>query len=256
MKKSLQKYHSITVDCISDLHGEYPALQGGDLLIIAGDITASDKFSQWVDFYGWFNQQNYMHKVIVGGNHDNFLFDAYPKNKQEADEMQELQSFLKNNGEMNSIEDFDYLCDSGIDLNFKKSTSTRTLKIWGSPWTKCFPGMHEACKAFTVDTEEELADKWSLIPHDTDILITHCPPYGILDGVHRMNSPEVEYTGSPALFKALGEIKPKLHVFGHIHEHGGKRILLKHIDCDTVCVNAAIMDKVYEPVYRPNRIIL
>jgi hypothetical protein len=32
------------IDCIADLHGHYPKLDGGDLLIICGDLTARDQF--------------------------------------------------------------------------------------------------------------------------------------------------------------------------------------------------------------------
>lgn len=30
------------IDCIADLHSHYPKLDGGDLLIVAGDLTDRD----------------------------------------------------------------------------------------------------------------------------------------------------------------------------------------------------------------------
>ena len=38
------------IDCISDLHGFYPKLEGSDLLIIAGDLTARDTKDEYIVF--------------------------------------------------------------------------------------------------------------------------------------------------------------------------------------------------------------
>ena len=55
-----------------------------------------------------------------------------------------------------------------------------------------------------------------MIPANTDILITHGPPYGILDK-NRVGFSAV----CQSLKRAVKRIQPKLHVFGHIHEAGG-----------------------------------
>lgn len=217
----------MTIDIVSDLHGFQPPLDGGDLLIIAGDLTARDEDLQYVAFEEWFERLPYRRKIIIGGNHDNFLV-KYGHQLFLATEDGQPQ----------------YLCDSGTEF--------MGYKIYGSPWTKTFPGMNPHCKAFTVDTEEELAVKFSLIPDDTDILITHSPPNGYLDSVKRING-DYEYTGSVSLKnKVLNLPKLKLHVFGHIHEHGGKRIDLDRV----ICVNASHVNKRYEPVNKPIRVIL
>lgn len=208
------------IDCISDLHGELPLLEGGDLLLLAGDYTASDQIGQWESFYAWLKKQDYEKKIYIGGNHDNFLLG--PK-KQVQD-------------------DFEYLCDSG--------TEYKGLKIWGSPWCANFAGMNPLCMAFTCpfgeNNEEFLEKYWNLIPTDTDILITHSPPYGILDKTDRG-----KHVGSVGLNHVLGRVKPKYHIFGHIHEEGGKTL-----DCiETTFINASIMNEVYDPVNDPVRII-
>lgn len=212
------------IDAISDLHGHYPKLEGGDLLIVAGDLTARDEQEQLDEYYEWQGSQldKYDQIIFISGNHDNLL---------------QKNCYYDLGGRI------EYLYDSGI--NFKG------LKIWGSPWTKTFEGMNPKCKAFTCDTEEELDQKFSLIPNDIDILVTHCPPFGIFDQVKK-SSYTNEYTGSMFLRCKSMNIPTKLHVFGHIHEHGGKMV-----DCImTKFVNASLVNEHYQPVNKPVRVIL
>src|SRR5260370_12302474 len=157
------------IDVVSDLHGNFPKLEGGDLLIVAGDLTAKDDERGWLDFENWIYEQKYKEKIIIAGNHDNFL--------QTIDEHRMWKYWEK-------IPNVTYLCDSGTEIlcypyldppnldNIGVPYKRKTIKVWGSPWTKTFEGMNPKCKAFTCDTEEELAEKWKLIPEDTDILIT------------------------------------------------------------------------------------
>ncbi len=232
------------VDCVSDLHGFYPKLEGGDLLIIAGDMTPADTVPQWNDFYTWLRDQNYRKKIYVAGNHDNLLQSAISFEDPQNRWMKECSEFQI------EIDDPVYLCDSGTEFE--------GLKIWGSPWTKTFPGMNPVCKAFTVDMYQSLKDKWDLIPDDVDVLITHSPPYGILDSIARDFDARA---GDVDLRYALeSRIKPKLHIFGHIHENGGKQIVFKRpgygTENNTICVNASYVNERYQPVNKPVRIIL
>lgn len=210
------------IDCIADLHGYYPKLEGGDLLIVAGDLTARDIQEQHMEFLSWIAQQDYKKKIWIAGNHDNYLQGT---------------KFIP-------IKDLgmEYLCDSGTEFG--------GLRICGSPWSKTFDGMNPHCKAFTCETEEELASKFSLIPDDTDILITHSPPYGIYDETESGN-----LVGSTSLLLKLAEVKPLLHCWGHIHEQGGKSNFLPWKN-GTHIVNASHVNERYQPVNKPVRIIL
>jgi Icc-related predicted phosphoesterase len=205
------------IDCIADLHGHYPKLEGGDLLIVAGDLTARDIENEVALFDYWINEQNYRNKIVVGGNHDNVLAEGRIK-----------------------LQFAQYLCDSGTEFE--------GLKIWGSPWTKTFEGMNPNCKAFTVDTEEELASKFSLIPDNIDILVTHSPPYGVLD-----QNIEEDYCGSSSLIKPMIYSGCKFHIFGHIHESYGK---FYNAILDITYINASHVNERYKPVNKPVRIIL
>ena len=63
------------------------------------------------------------------------------------------------------------------------------------------------------------------IPTDIDLLVTHFPPYGILD----------EGMGSTEILNFVLHSQPKYHLFGHIHSTAGQ----KHIFGNTTCVNIA-----------------
>ena len=239
------------IDCISDLHGFYPTLEGGDLLIVAGDLTARDTKEEHIEFSAWLSNQDYPHKVVIAGNHDNKLILL---------------------GGPIKAPHVDYLLDSGTEFalwpelptaspeNEGKIFERQKVKIWGSPWTLKFPRMNPNCMAFTCDTEEELAEKWKLIPEDIDILITHSPPYGILDHISTyLYTPDGnglrahQYLGSKSLADKMEKLRPKLHCFGHIHENGGHMITY---GSTTICINASIVNEHYKPVNKPIRVIL
>ena len=224
------------IDCISDLHGFQPELKGGDLLIVAGDLTARHTPLEMVSFLCWIEAQEYKKKIYIAGNHDTQLVEEG-----------EYKVFF--DGKIFSMrwpENIEYLCDSGTEFE--------GLKIWGTPWTKRFPGINTKCMAFTCDTEEELMVKFALIPDDTDILISHGPPFFILDEIETGN------VGSLALLSVLERSKPKLHVFGHIHENGSKQLIYKRSgygdENNTQCINASYVNERYKPVNPPIRIVL
>lgn len=227
------------IDCISDLHGEEPELEGGDILIVAGDLTATHKPQQFKQFFNWLMVQDYKYKVVIAGNHDSYLQESVMYG----------QISMNLGGQFDQNENFNkyayyYLCEAQVVIE--------GLKFFGTPWTKTFEGIEPNCMAFTMQTEKQLSDKWKIIPDDTDILITHCPPYGIFDEVLRRDH-TLEYTGSMSLRNEVIErIKPKLHVFGHIHQHGGKKMNA----ITTQFVNASILDEYYDATNEPVRIIL
>lgn len=227
------------IDCISDLHGFYPQLPGGDLLIIAGDLTATHSIKELDYFNNWVLGLKYDKKILVAGNHDTFLESGV------------YDPFDVSTHNPNSVfvdPCLDYLLDSGTEYN--------GLKIWGSPWTLSFEGMNPKCKAFTCDTEEELDEKLKLIPKDVDILITHGPPCDLLDeNVYGV------LCGSMSLRDRLDDVlKPKIHVWGHIHEQGGKSLVYKRpgfgSENHTICVNASHVNENYQPVNGYKRIEL
>lgn len=191
----------------SDLHGYLPQLPPCDLLLLGGDLCPDGTpqlQAEWLDttFRSWLKQQPAKHIVAVAGNHD-FVFQERP------DLIPQLPWI--------------YLQDSGTEL--------LGLKIWGSPWQPVFFDW-----AFNL-TEPGLAEKWKLIPADTDILLLHGPPHGLGDRTKRG-----DHTGSPSLVTRIEEVQPKLVICGHIHEARGEYQL-----GPSRIVNVSQLDLRYEP---------
>jgi Icc-related predicted phosphoesterase len=82
-----------------------------------------------------------------------------------------------------------------------------------------------------------------LIPADTELLITHGPPYGILDETVRDRTA----VGCRDLLHKVSALQQlKAHVFGHIHEGYGQREV-----GGTLFLNASVLDEHYEMKNKP-----
>ncbi|MEO1655000.1 MAG: metallophosphatase domain-containing protein, partial [Bacteroidota bacterium] len=188
--------------CLSDTHGAHRnvAVPAGDLLIHAGDFCAYGSLGELEDFNNWLGELPHPQKVIIAGNHD-ICFGSSPLAAE------------------NLIKNAVYLNDSAYEW--------RGLKIWGSPVTPRFFDF-----AFNRDRGVDIQKHWDLIPKDTDILVTHGPPWGILDKTFKGDS-----AGCEALKETLDRLNPQLHLFGHIHEAYGQLESGK-----TTFINASIMN--------------
>lgn len=226
------------IDCISDLHGAKPILRGGDLLIIAGDLTFNNSINGWKLFYDWLHKQKYRQIVYIAGNHDGFL-----ENVVSSEEVRKLPL---------DEEDRE---SSHIEYLFDNSFIFEGLKIYGMPWTPTFGEWY-----FMKDRGKPMKEMVDKIPEDTDILITHGPPFCTLDKTINIWG-DSKYAGCKELSKRLLHLKNlKLHVFGHIHEdygwcykateeRDGKDVYYGHLS-----VNASIMNARYYPVNLPIRV--
>lgn len=197
--------------CISDTHSLHSRMEipDGDLLIHAGDISSRGGMAEIRDFNEWLGTLPHPNKVMIAGNHD-FGFERYP---------QEAEALITN---------AKYLNDSGITI--------AGLKIWGSPIQPWFYDW-----AFNRQRGKDIRKHWDMIPTDTDILITHGPPFGVLDDTERG-----EKVGCEELIKVIQKrVRPRLHVFGHIHEAYGQQQVN-----DTLFVNASMVNLAYRPVHQ------
>lgn len=225
--------------CISDTHLAHDfKIPDGDILIHAGDLTVNGTYIQTANVGNWLRSLPHKHKVIIAGNHD-FLFEKKPEDARVA-----------------LGPDIIYLQDSEVTVE--------GLRIWGSPWTPRFYDWAfqldhrkrpDNERPFLLGKGRNAEQHWEAIPEGLDVLVTHGPPLGILDGVPRASG--LDHVGDPELLKTLGRLKapPKLHVFGHIHAgHGTWQDGLE--ETPTLFVNAAICDECYLPTQEPHVIDL
>lgn len=186
-------------------------LPGGPILVHAGDVSGRGTETEIRQFLDWFSKLPYMHKVLIAGNHDFFFEVAKPE---------EVAALIA------EYPGITYLNDSGATIE--------GIKFWGSPVTPFFHNW-----AFNR-WPNEIKPHWDMIPEGIDVLITHGPPKGILDYTEY----DRDNVGCSLLLEKVKQIKPKVHVFGHIHEARGK----KEIE-DTIFINASMVTLRYELRY-------
>ena len=206
------------------MHGRLPqSIKSCDLLLIAGDVcghvdnpgSVRDMTYQakWLNttFRKW--QEDVYAKKIVGicGNHD-FVFEQRP-------DLIPLDL------------PWTYLQDS--------STTVNGVKVWGSPMSLFF--FSWAFNAPEEGGEEALTALYARIPKDTDIIISHGPPFGYGD-----RTIDGRYVGSHALVDAIDRIKPRYVITGHIHEAYGS-----YERGGTTIINASVLDEKYKLVNEP-----
>ena len=198
---------------ISDTHGQHHnlSLPKGDVLIHAGDISQRGLHTEVTDFLDWFSSQEYKYKIFIAGNHD-FCFE---------DMGSELLAHM-------IPDDLIYLNDSGIEIE--------GIQFWGSPVQPRFYDW-----AFNRDRGEDIQKHWDMIPASTDVLITHGPPFEILD-----TTDSGLRVGCEDLRETLHQLSVRCHVFGHIHESYGA---VTKGNC--FYANASVLDQNYNLVNDP-----
>lgn len=202
---------------ISDTHGQAASLGhlSGDVLIHCGDVMSGwgERDIDLTALDRWLASLDFRHILVVGGNHDHGLQRCVEAG------FPPLRSAT-------------VLEDSGVVID--------GVRFYGAPWTPGLPG-----HAFYLD-DADISERWSRIPPDTDVLVTHTPPAGIRDETRRGQS-----VGCATLSAAVAQVRPRLHCFGHVHasygwaKRGGTRF-----------ANAALYQRVGRPLRAPLRYTL
>jgi len=201
----------LRIVCLSDTHNRHDALTipDGDVLLHAGDFTGRGRPREIAAFGAFLARLPHREKVVIAGNHD-FLFQDEPERAQEL------------------LGPVTYLRDALAEV--------AGLRVWGSPWQPWFFDW-----AFNLPRGPALAERWALVPAGVDVLVTHGPPHGILD-----STADGRRVGCEELTAARARIRPRLHLFGHIHESYGT-----HRADGILSVNACNCDLEYRPVNPP-----
>ena len=190
---------------ISDTHTHRDlAIPEGDVLVHAGDATSTGTAGEVEQFLQWFDAQPHRRRLFIAGNHD-WLFQRDP----------DLAALL-----LARHPGITYLQDAGVAID--------GLRFYGSPWQP------EFCQwAFNLPRRgRALREAWARIPEGTDVLITHGPPHGVLDQVRGGS-----HLGCEELAARVAAVRPRIHVFGHIHDGFG--VLRSQA---TVFINASTCD--------------
>jgi Icc-related predicted phosphoesterase len=175
--------------CISDTHNQHNRIKlpDGDVLVHAGDFTNAGTKKEAFDFIEWFACQPHQHKVLVHGNHDVGHGVTIPPE---------------------------------INVLHGTGTVVAGLTFWGHP------GLPAGEHGGEFDTWFESDAMWTIVPPRVDVLVTHAPPYGVLDG----------FIGNEELLvHVVDRITPRVHIFGHYHP--GRGVAQLH---ETTFVNAAM----------------
>lgn len=199
--------------CISDTHNRhrevcFDTAASGDVLVHAGDFTNFGSLKEVRDFVQWFaGLEGFRHKVLIAGNHDVGMDPDYDNQETggvfvSEEDRAEIARLVCHNPA------FHYLHDSSVVLD--------GVKFYGAPYV-CLDMSAPTRWAFSL-TDMQIVCKgvWERIPDDTDVLITHGPPYSILDR---------SYSGHVGddflLLQVIQRVRPQVHIFGHVHNQQG-----------------------------------
>lgn len=185
----------VAISDTHNLHGS-ASVPDGDVFVHCGDWTDLGLEDEVDAFDDWLGQLPHKHKLVVAGNH-------------EVAFSQLLERRLRN---------ATYLEDESVEID--------GVTFYGSPWVPFCADIF----AFQLPRGgHELTERRKAIPR-CDVLITHSPPFGVLDKSRgRMNGrpTEVHSFGCELLRSVVGEGEPgirdhlQLHLFGHVHQSRG-----------------------------------
>lgn len=201
---------TLRIVAMSDSHNQHRRLPApvpdGDVFVHAGDFGCTGRETDVRDFGAWVRTLPHRHKIVVAGNHD----VSHDRDAAAA------RTWIGDG--------FTYLQEAGVEVD--------GLVFWGSPYTPAYAGW-----AFGLPHGEGMRRAWDRIPPRVDVLITHGPPHGVLDLSTGNLGPAGTHVGCEELRRAVDRVRPRLHVFGHVHGNPGDVVV-----GPTRFVNVAVVD--------------
>ena len=212
----------------SDTHEVFPAefIPGGDVFIHAGDFMNSGYITEWDSRVRCLAALPHKLKILVAGNHDIHMgIYAGPA-------LQDLRKIGVHVLGMPTGIDTVTITE---DLELTNNRNVKGWRLLGLPMVHNLP-------RWAFNFEEKFLDDYMDHCRKADIVISHCPPAGILDASF----------GIRAYRKYLEEYEPAVWICGHIHEHGGEHKRVARTDV----YNVAAMNRMYELAHPPRVIDL
>ena len=180
------------ITAISDMHGNLVDIPKCDVLCICGDIVglndqrSMDASKHWFEnrFVNWINKLPCNKVFVIPGNHDFYIEECYTNSNGLNDTLL-FDIETKTNNKLKFLIDVSYMYEG--------------LKFYGTPWIN--PIKSRSYWAFEPDQyyNNLLETKFSKIPIDTDILLSHDNPYN--------NETLSKYS-----------MNARYHFYGHWHE--------------------------------------
>ena len=208
----------VSVLALSDLHWNYPYitdLPECDIFLYCGDWSGAGKMSETFGFLTWLSYVKAKHKIIIPGNHDCATYNAQGLIKDECKKL-------------------------GISMLIDEGITCCHIPIYGTPWSPRFGDW------VYMRPDDALYDYFKNIPFGTKILLTHTPPYGILDMAG------VEHIGSKSLLKVIKRKYIPFHFFGHNHTFGKFELRnnsnLRRFYNVSVCDNDYNITNIFKPI--------
>lgn len=187
---------------VSDTHNHHPCIYDDtDLLIHCGDATNTGSKYEFEIFSEWWNSIEAKYKIFIPGNHEVLYYNRIREKGRES-----VKEWLPSN----------------VIVLINESIEIEGLKIYGSPVTQ--PVFKDRLYWAWEEFDDQRQKTFDLIPDELDILVTHTPPFEILDYVIGAG-----HVGCRFLKSILSNKKCKYHLFGHIHEHGGQSLAIGSI---------------------------
>ncbi|KAJ7253763.1 Metallo-dependent phosphatase-like protein [Mycena haematopus] len=185
---------------LSDTHARVFPVPDGDVLLHSGDLTRHGTFRDLSRTMEWLYALPHPVKIIIAGNRDFGLDrDWYDANWMKTEPITELLT-----GPRAVAANIIYLRDE--KYKFRARPGGREWSVYGSPLS---PNFGARVRAFGYDAP------------NAEVLLTHGPPYNLFD----LTKVDTK-AGCPALATHLATLRPRLHVFGHIHEARGAYVHL------------------------------
>jgi calcineurin-like phosphoesterase family protein len=195
----------------------------GDILVHCGDFSWRGELDITEDICMWARDLPHKTKIFIEGNHE--VGHQFGYKREPALKMMRDAGII-------------YLQDSSVEIN--------GIYFYGSPFTPDFYQWE-----YMLPRGKELADKWSLIPERTNIILSHGMPYGLLDSVPR-GIGETESVGCKDLLSRINELSKlgnlKLVCGGHLHRDNNEAPIIYN---GIKIVNASICNNAYKPINDP-----